>query len=265
MSLVNFSYRSRVLGKENPVDVILPRPFRRDENGDLNSLKEIPSGGFPVLYLLHGLSDDQSAWTRKSSIERYVASHELAVVMPNVDQSFYTDMACGQDYWTYLTNELTEVCHRYFPLSSRRADNFVAGLSMGGYGAFKWALRKPDKFAAAASLSGSLDIAGTIAGLEGEEKEKLEWIFGDLEDVEGSNNDLIALARGLANSRTKAPKLFQCCGTDDFLYESNLRFKDAARELSLELTYKEEGGTGHEWDYWDRMIGEVLGWLPLDR
>ncbi len=99
MSLIQFSYRSSTLGMENPVNVILPRPFPRDETGEIGPRRKVPTGGFSTLYLLHGLSNDQSAWSRKSSIERYVEPYDLAVVMPNVDQSFYTDMACGQDYW----------------------------------------------------------------------------------------------------------------------------------------------------------------------
>src|SRR5690606_35149889 len=113
----------------------------------------------PVLYLLHGLSDDDTIWLRRTSIERYVAGLGLAVVMPNVHRSFYADMAYGGQYWTFLTEELPRVAGDFFPLSDAREDNYVAGLSMGGYGAFKWALSYPERFAAAGSLSGVLDLA----------------------------------------------------------------------------------------------------------
>lgn len=264
MSLLKFHYSSRSLGMDVPVNVILPEPFFPEGEGEELVEREIPAGGFQTLYLLHGLSDDQTAWTRKSSIERYVADRNLAVVMPNAGQSFYTDMACGQEYWTYLSQELPWVCQRYFPLSERREDNFVAGLSMGGYGAFKWALRRPDRFSAAASLSGALDMVRTVKGLEDpEEREKLGWVFGDLEQLEGSKNDLLQLARDLGDQSASSPALFQCCGTDDFLYESNLSFKNTVEQLPLDLTYIEEEGAAHEWEYWDRMIKRVLEWLPL--
>src|SRR5213080_4930690 len=113
----------------------------------------------PVLYLLHGLSDDDTIWLRRTSIERYVAPLGLAVVMPQVHRSFYTDQASGGNYWTFLSEELPELVGTLFRVSQRREDTFVAGLSMGGYGAVKWALRQPDRFAAAASLSGGLDVA----------------------------------------------------------------------------------------------------------
>ena len=95
----------------------------------------------PVLYLLHGLSDDDTIWLRRTSIERYVAPLGLAVVMPQVHRSFYADEAIGGRYWTFLSEELPEWWRRFFRVSRRREDTFVAGLSMGGYGALKWALR----------------------------------------------------------------------------------------------------------------------------
>lgn len=100
---------------------------------------------YPVLYLLHGLSDDHTIWHRRTSIERYVSALGLAVVMPNVGKSFYTDMANGGNYFTFITEELPTLVQSYFPVSAKREDNFIAGLSMGGYGAFKVALSCPEK------------------------------------------------------------------------------------------------------------------------
>lgn len=265
MSLLKFNYSSRVLETDTEVNLILPEPFPQSEDGEKILKRELPDEGFPTLYLLHGLTENQTAWIRKSSIERYAAAHDLAAVIPNAEASFYTDMARGKNYWTFLSKELPEVCRRYFPLSDRREDNFVAGLSMGGYGAFKWALREPKFFAAAASLSGALDMAGIVEEVEDpEELKKLEWVFGDLEELRESENDLLHLARSLDGSDEPKPNLFQCCGTDDFLYEANLSFKRTVDKLSLDLTYSEEAGASHEWEYWDRMIREVLDWFPLN-
>src|ERR671939_265941 len=122
------------------------------------------SGPPPVLYLLHGLSDDDTIWLRRTSIERYVAPLGLAVVMPQVHRSFYTDEAYGGRYWTFVSQELPELVGRFFRVSQRREDTFVAGLSMGGYGALKLALRRPERFAAAASLSGALGVMRRISG-----------------------------------------------------------------------------------------------------
>jgi S-formylglutathione hydrolase FrmB len=215
---------------------------------------------YPVLYLLHGLSDDHSIWCRRTSIERYVAPLGLAVVMPNVHRSFYTDMAQGGKYWTFVSEELPQIVKSFFPISDKREDTFVAGLSMGGYGAFKLGLSLPEKFAAAASLSGALDTP-EFANRE-ERKEEFSRIFGDLSKIEGSKNDLFYLASTLVESGKEVPALYQCCGTEDFLYDGNVKFRDYVRSLNIGLFYEECPGV-HEWGFWDKMIQNVLKWLPL--
>jgi S-formylglutathione hydrolase FrmB len=235
--------------------VILPQATR----SQIGMEGKAAAGKHPTLYLLHGLSDDHTIWLRRTSIERYVAPLGLAVVMPAVHRSYYTDMRAGGDYWTFVSEELPEIARSFFPLSDRREHNFAAGLSMGGYGAFKLALRRPDAFAAAASLSGALNAAQRN-GLSADESER---IFGGANDPDrGGENDLFQLAASLATSAGPKPKLFQCCGTEDFLYEDNIRFRDHASSLGLDLVY-EEGPGAHEWGYWDRHIQRVLEWLPL--
>ena len=150
-------------------------------------------GAPPVLYLLHGLSDDDTIWLRRTSIERYAAPLGLAVVMPQVHRSFYADQAYGGRYWTFLTEELPELVGSLFRVSDRREDTFVAGLSMGGYGALKWALRQPERFAAAACLSGAVDIAGLRTGRERPEDPRMfERIFGDRDASAGDGQPALA-------------------------------------------------------------------------
>jgi S-formylglutathione hydrolase FrmB len=219
---------------------------------------------YRTLYLLHGHSDDHTAWQRWTSIERYVEGLNLVVVMPAVHVSFYNDMAYGGQYWQFISEEVPAVVRDMFSLSSAREDNFVAGLSMGGYGAFKLALTYPDRFAAAASLSGALDIQAVVSEKKDDPLNKawlvqMRNVFGDLEKVPGSKHDLFVLAKRAAKAPVK-PRLYQCCGTEDFLYADNVRFRDAIRQLPLDLTY-EEGPGEHTWAYWDEMIQRVLAWM----
>ena len=254
MALFHCNFFSTVLGLSVSMDVILPQPQPGAR----------ANGKLPVLWLLHGLSDDHTIWQRRTSIERYVEQMNLAVVMPAVDRSFYTDMAQGNRYWTYIAQELPALARSVCPLSAQREDTFVAGLSMGGYGAFKLALSYPARFAAAASLSGALHNFAEDAAASADPTwtAELERVFGDLTKFTGGPNDVYALATRIAKVKMPSPKLFQCCGTEDFLYEGNLRFKAHAETLGLPLTYAEGPGE-HVWGYWDVMIQRVLAWLPL--
>ena len=257
MALIHCDFYSDVLGISTSMDVILPQNTDSQIGMETKSFND----KHPTLYLLHGMSDDQTIWQRRTSIERYVAPLGIAVVMPNVQRSFYTDMFNGQKFWTYVSDELLKIARSFFPLSHLREDNFVAGLSMGGYGAFKMALGCPEKFAAGASLSGALDV---VSHYIREDNRELYNIFGNIDMLRGSGNDLFHLAEKLDKSSGPKPLFYQCCGTEDFLYEDNKRFLQLAKKLSLDLTYEEEPGD-HEWGFWDKYIQNVLAWLPLKK
>ncbi len=248
MALINCDFSSASLGEMTSIRVIIPE----------NSEAKAP---YPVLYLLHGLSDDQTAWTRRTSIERYVQEMNLAVVMPRGGRSFYCDMAEGGRYFTYISEELPKKLQAMFKLSAEREDTFIAGLSMGGYGALKFALRNPERFAAAASLSGVLNVA-EHEWFEG--KNELHRVFGDLDKLKGSENDLFQLVSDLKTGGKTIPELFIVCGTEDFLYQHNVQFKKHLATLEVPFTYHEEPGT-HCWNFWDKWIQEVLSWLPLKK
>ena len=257
MALIECNFFSDTLGLCCSAKVILPQ--RTVSQIGLTGIAG--NGEFPVLYLLHGLSDDHTTWLRRTSIERYASELGLAVVMPAVHRSFYTDMASGYPYWTFVSEELPRICESFFRISSAREHTYVAGLSMGGYGAFKLALRCPQRFAAAASLSGALDMLPSVGNWD-DFGSDLRLVFGDPEDFDGSEHNLMRLARQLAASNGPKPQLRACCGTEDSLIEGNHRFRDQARELDLDFHY-EEGPGGHEWGYWDEQIQHVLAWLPL--
>lgn len=204
VALFQVSFYSQTLGMSMQMNVICP------QRNDVVSDKKIP-----VLYLLHGMSDDHSVWLRNTSIERYVSELNLAVIMPSTHLGWYTDMAHGNKYWTFISDELPKICHSFFKnLSQRREDNFVAGLSMGGYGAVKMGLGASNRFGAVASLSGALDVSAIC--LENQyTEEKPFWtnIFGDAPFVSGSDNDLLALASNLKLSKEPLPKVYLWCGT----------------------------------------------------
>ncbi|HYR57071.1 MAG TPA: alpha/beta hydrolase family protein [Chthoniobacteraceae bacterium] len=220
---------------------------------------------FPTLYLLHGLSDDHTMWMRRTSIERYAAAKNLAVVVPAVARSYYQNMASGPKYWTFIGEELPALCRSWFPLSAAREDNFAAGLSMGGYGALRLGLAYAKKFAAVASFSGALDLARLERDLGKTDVriDRAEWtaIFGE-RGVAGTDANLFPLVERAAKSREPLPRIFISCGAEDSLLDGSRAFHTHLDRLGVAHTYEESPGT-HEWGYWDRQIQRALDWLPL--
>ncbi|MGS0687306.1 alpha/beta hydrolase [Nakamurella sp. GG22] len=254
MALLRCDFFSDVLALSTSMTVILPQAT----TAQIGLTGRETVGDPPVLYLLHGLSDDDTTWSRRTSIERYVAALGLAVVMPQVHRSFYTDEAHGSRYWTFLSEELPDVVSGFFRVSQDRRDTFVAGLSMGGYGALKWALREPGRFAAAASMSGALDVAA-LQQLEELRTDVDDRVFGG-RSVAGTPDDLFWLIDRFDTA--DAPALSVSCGTEDPLLESNRRCVSALRAKGIPVDSSFSPGT-HEWGYWDREIERLLGWLPL--
>ncbi|MBR1584721.1 MAG: esterase family protein [Clostridia bacterium] len=262
MALIDITISSQVLEREVDFLAVLP-----EDTKGMIGMGGSKSRVCPTLYLLHGMSDDHTIWLRRTSIERYAAEKGLAVIMPCADLSFYTDAKLGDAFWTFITRELPATCRALFPqLSPRREDTFVAGLSMGGYGALKCGLRGYDTFSCAAGLSSVADVA-SLAGDKKSLRNKAFWqdIFGDLDGIAGSFDDLFAAADDYAAGGQKPPvKFYMWCGTEDFLYAANVKLKNHLLSVGLDLTYEESPGI-HSWMYWDQKIQTVLNWLPLGK
>ena len=173
----------------------------------------VPETECPAVYLLHGHGENADVWTRMTSAERYANAYGVALVMPEVQRSFYTDMAMGLSYFSYVTKELPDACQRLFHLSSRREDRFVAGLSMGGYGALKLGLRCPDLFAGCAGFSGCLDMEALRAtltqvdsGLLGEAKA----IFGEDLVIKPEDNLFYLVEKTALLPKVQLPRVMVC-------------------------------------------------------
>ena len=245
MALCQLNFRSKILGMCTEIQVILP---------EVAAAGGKPIRELPVLYLLHGLSDDATAWTRYTSIERYALARDLCVVMPNGGRSFYVDMAQGARYYTYLSRELPLVVERAFGMSRER--NLIAGLSMGGYGAFRHALGRPEQFVAAGSFSGALNVRARVGHAIQEGLQiygtEMAQVFGT-----GEENDVFRLLQQA--DPASLPPLYQSCGLQDGLLEENRTFCALAQQHGVNLTYREAPGS-HEWAFWDSQIVQFLDW-----
>ena len=215
-----------------------------------------------TLWLLHGLKGDHASWMRYTSIERYANRYNLAVIMPNVARSWYTNTAYNMNYYNFVAKELPTFCRKIFScISDKREDNIIAGLSMGGYGAIKIALTCPEQYGHCLSLSGALDITR-----KGRPCNINEWrsIFGfDMEsplELENSEHDVYALAKKNKEAGIPFPKLYLWCGLEDTLLNASNEFDNCLTELGVEHKYETSEGT-HNWRWWDLHITDGLDYI----
>ncbi|MBQ6352212.1 MAG: hypothetical protein IJJ28_02965 [Lentisphaeria bacterium] len=247
MAFMNCRFRSAELKKEVEVNVVYPI-----------------SGGTPkqVLYLLHGIAGDASCWMRRTSIERYALARKIAVIMPDGACSFYTDAVHGAArYWSYISEELPELAGTIFKLPKGRDQTFVAGLSMGGYGALKLGLRLGERFAAVGALSAATDIRRRFRSENPERRALIKQIFGTASRLAADGNVLFVLAKDAVASGKKLPKIISFCGTEDPIIAENRRFGALLERLKYpDFHFYERPGV-HNWDFWDAYIPEVLDFL----
>jgi putative tributyrin esterase len=261
-ALFDVNFFSKALNMNTAMKVIVPQ--RQNNSVGISSATKAET--CKILYLLHGMTDDHTIWLRRSNIERYVADKNMIVVMPNVHLSWYTDTQYGLHYWQFISEELPQICHEFFPyISPKRTDHLVAGLSMGGYGAIKLAMKRSDYFAYGASLSGTLNVINELKNngqqslsgqpLSAQEKRYWQGIFDNFTQVE-AENIFSLLAENIGKEATN---YFACCGYQDFLYDHTVAFETECYNRKYQLTTDYSDGN-HEWSYWDKQICKVLDW-----
>lgn len=261
MALIHIGFFSESLGMCVACDVILPQQTGAGQIGMESGTR---GGKHPVLYLLHGASDNHTIWQRRTSIERYVAPLGLAVVMPNVHLSSYADMAHGGKYYTFIAKELPEKMRWFFPFSEKREDNFIAGLSMGGAGCLKIGLANPENYAAIGCLSAGASNASKNGNISEAARARQERIYGDRK-LESTEEDVLGNAQRILAEGKPCPRIFHACGTEDFLLENAHATRDFFQAMPgnpFDYTYVEAPGA-HTWEFWDEHIQDFLKFIAL--
>lgn len=241
MALCELKYFSPALQKQTAATVILP---------------EIEHAGpFAVFYLLHGLSDDHTIWVRRSNIEHYVRDLPLIVVMPDGGRGFYTDAREGMAYETAIVEDLITFIDARFQTRPERGARCIGGLSMGGYGAVKLALKYPERFCSAVSHSGALTVVQRLESGRMDPEWMREWtrVFGP--SPVGGSDDLLALASRVPPELRPALRID--CGTEDFLLDESRAFHAHLERIGYPHEYAEYPGA-HDWDYWDIHVREAV-------
>lgn len=247
LTVMHCHLRSEMLGMDTDVNILMPSE---------------PETDIPVLYLLHGMHGDYTSWLNGSAIGKYARMRKIAVVMPSAANSFYCNMKYGYRYYDYMMKELPDFLRKTFPtLTTKREKTFIAGLSMGGYGAVKLALQEPERFAACASLSGCLDLAMrmTTKGVKWHDVAVCNWGENYKESFPNSENDLFFLLDHFPADAPK-PRIYFTCGTEDGLYDENLSFRE--KISGSDFTYHYDEGPGvHNWEFWDGWILPAIDWM----
>ncbi len=243
MAHLRCDFRSEELDMNTSMTVVLP------EGVELSSV--------PVVYLFHGLCDNCTGWSRYTSVERYARKYNAALIIPEVQRSFYTDMAFGLNYFTFIHDELPQICRRFFSLPSAREYNYVMGLSMGGYAALKCALNTPERYAGCAAFSAVTDIRQRFEASHGRARLEYEAIFGK-DPVFPENTDLFAMAKKA--DAASLPRLYMAAGEQDELFPQSERFVGLMREKGADIRYEHWEGI-HNWDFWDPAVCKALDYM----
>jgi putative tributyrin esterase len=265
MAFIHMNLISTSLMRTVPVNVIVPV--------DKPNFPGVPARGdkpYKTLYLLHGVLGSYVDWVNGTRIQRFAEMNDLVVVMPSGDNSFYVDMPRGNDnYGEFIGKELVELTRKIFPLSHKREDTFIGGLSMGGYGAIRNGLKYHDTFGYIIGLSSALitdDLPNRKSGdkvMFFETKEFRERCFGDLTKVAESDMNPKYLVKTLKKQKIEFPKFYLACGQDDGLLPKTEDFVSFLRQNDIEVTF-ETGPGAHEWNFWDTFIEKAIKWLPIE-
>ena len=263
MALIQANFISKSLMRTVAVNVILPV-----DKFSLNPAEKFEEKPLKTLYLLHGIFGNYTDWVTGTRVQRWAEANDLAVVMPSGENGFYVDHPGGgwNRYGVFTGEELVEVTRRMFPLSRRREDTFIGGLSMGGFGALRNGLKYHKTFGAVVALSSAVHILEP--GAQHMDAAYEESCFGPLAEAAKSDMNPRVLAERLAAARKAdpalpLPKIFMACGTEDGLLPANRAYRDLLRADGFDVTYHESAGS-HTWDFWDEYIEKAIAWLPLE-
>lgn len=248
MAYIQCRLKSEVLQTNVPVSLYFPCDLPAD----------IGNTAKASITLLHGYTGDCDDWMYMTAACRYAADNQLVLIVPSVNNSFYADMVYGGAYFTFITQEMPALLNKMFHLPQGRENNFIAGLSMGGYGALMIAMRRPDLFSACAAFSGALDAEIFTQNMD------FSAIFGKPNYLPEEYN-LYQLAKNLSSlPPLQQPRLLITCGKQDDSYfnifAQNQKFIEHCKSVALPITAVAWDGV-HEWNFWDRSLVKAIGFF----
>ena len=241
------TFHSRALDREMPYRVIRAR-------------NPAPGSKLPVVYLLHGGRGSFRDWSNNTDVARF-AERGLILVMPDGDESWYTNSAerPRDRYEDYMTQDLVSDVESRFPVLTGRANRAIMGVSMGGFGAVKIALRHPELYALVGGLSSALDAPGrpfSVARIG--QYRHYRAIFGPVDSASRRDNDPFVLVSSA--DPAKMPYFFLTCGDKEGLLATNRSFARLLEQRHFPYEFQVVAG-GHDWQQWSARLDAVFGSL----
>jgi len=219
---------------------------------------------YKTLYLLHGFSGNCDDWLHNSLISEMAAQFDIAVVMPDGVNGCYVDQPLsGIRGSEFIGRELVEITRRTFPLSDKREDRLIAGLSMGGYGTLYNSLKHSDMFGHAIALSTPVKVLRYESECEPEDRkarhnpESFQALHGDLDHVNETDRNIALSAKMLLASGKPVPNLYIACGYNDTLVPENRELHEQLISIGFPHVYEEGAGT-HAWPFWNEFLRRGL-------
>lgn len=246
MTTIDATFFSENLSRKVSYSAIIPGKSRKEK-----SLK--------TLYLLHGYSGDRKDWFYAGNIEQLAERYNIAVIMPSGENSYYVDHPNGMQYGKFIGEELVKETRSLFPLSRDFKETWIAGLSMGGYGALRNGLYYNETFGKVVALSSRI-LRKDFSNPKHTYPDRIMRVLIGSENV-NDMPDAMDLYQLITENKTQ-PDLYMACGTSDFLYQDNLEFHYYLKAQEIEHHYVESEGD-HNWTFWNQQIIPALEWLTL--
>jgi enterochelin esterase-like enzyme len=255
--------QSKVLGKDVRYSIYLPSDYETSQRK------------YPVLYLLHGYSDDETGWTQFGEVQKIAnetiskgEATQMIIVMPDAGVSWYINDAAGKvKYEDFFINEFIPFIDSIYKTRNKKQYRAVAGLSMGGYGSFIYAMKYPDLFSAAAPLSAAIHSDYEITEMPDNLKNyKFIELFGIDLAVKNrltetwNKNSVLKLAANVAVEKLNQVHYYIDCGDDDRLVKANMELHSIFLDRKVKHEFRVRDGA-HNWPYWRSALPEVLKFI----
>ena len=260
-TIESLSLQSKLLGKVVKYSIYLPADY------------ETTQRRYPVLYLLHGYSDDETGWTQFGEVQKITNeavakgdATQMIIAMPDAGVSWYINDAAGKvKFEDFFVNEFIPYIDSVYKTRSKKQYRAVAGLSMGGYGALIYGMKHPDLFSACAPLSAAIwndDYVLNIPAND-QQRNRFKELFGI--PVDGKvqltdswyKNSILKIAATTPVEKLNQVRFYIDCGDDDFLIKGNMELHALLTDRKVVHEFRVRDGA-HNWSYWRTALPEVL-------